>query len=185
MAKRLDESEPDGLPNTRSVPTTTLKFNIWYHLGLAHYLTGDFAAARLAYRECLKVSTNPDMRCATAYWLHVTLRRMGRNGEARAVLKPIRRDMDVIENRSYLRLCLLFRGDLPLDSLVTAPAGGSSLDDATIGYGIGCWYLVHDRPAEAERFFTRVVKGSPWPAFGHIAAEADLPRVRAARDRLR
>jgi len=42
MAKRDDETEPDGLPNARNIPTGTLKFNIWYHLGLAHYLAGDF-----------------------------------------------------------------------------------------------------------------------------------------------
>ncbi|MGI9628406.1 MAG: tetratricopeptide repeat protein, partial [Longimicrobiales bacterium] len=30
-----DTVEPDGLPNARGIPTSTLHFNIWYHLGLA------------------------------------------------------------------------------------------------------------------------------------------------------
>lgn len=46
-----DEIEPDGLPNARNVPTSTLQSNIWYHLGLAHYLKGDFRGALSAYRE--------------------------------------------------------------------------------------------------------------------------------------
>lgn len=181
-AKRADETEPDGLPNARNIPTGTLKFNIRYHLGLAYYLQGDFAAARRIYRECLRVSTNADMRCATSHWLYMTLRRLGRDAEARAVLRPIRRDMEVIENRSYHRLLLFYKGELPADSL-WAPGRGepAALDDATAGYGIGNWHLYNGRPAAAESLFVRVVHGPQWPAFGHIAAEAELRRLRAAK----
>ncbi|MGH7731309.1 MAG: tetratricopeptide repeat protein [Candidatus Eiseniibacteriota bacterium] len=181
--KGPDETEPDGLPNARNIPTSTLKFNIWYHLGLAHYLQGDFAAARRAYRECMKVSTNPDMRCATSHWLYMTLRRLGRSSEARALLRPIRRDLDVIENRSYHRLLLMYRGELPVDSLMAAGTGEqAALDDATVGYGVANWHLYNGRPAEAEALFRRVVAGPQWPAFGHIAAEAEFRRMRAARE---
>jgi hypothetical protein len=30
-----DEIEPDGLPNAKNTPTSTLQSNVWYHLGLA------------------------------------------------------------------------------------------------------------------------------------------------------
>jgi tetratricopeptide (TPR) repeat protein len=182
MAKQGDESEPDGLPNARNIPTSTLQFNIWYHLGLAHYLKGDFEAARRAYRECMKASTNPDMRCATSHWLYMTLRRLGRTGEARSVLKPIRREMDVIENRGYHRLLLMYKGELPVDSLMASGAAvDAALDDATVGYGIGNWHLYNGRVAEAKAVFRRVVAGPQWPAFGHIAAEAELKRMRAGK----
>ncbi len=52
-----DIVEPDGAPNAAGIPTSTLHTNIWYHLGLAHYLKGDFAAALLAYEGlpyCIK-----------------------------------------------------------------------------------------------------------------------------------
>jgi tetratricopeptide (TPR) repeat protein len=177
-----DEIEPDGLPNARNIPTSTLQSNIWYHLGLAHYLRGDFAAARRAYRECLRVSTNPDMLCATSHWLYMTLRRLGRENEARALLEPIRPDLDVIENRGYLRLLLMYKGVLPADSLLAPSAGEqSALDDATVGYGVGNWHLYHGRAAAAESVFRRVVAGPQWPAFGHIAAEAELARMRGRR----
>ncbi|MBA3560870.1 MAG: tetratricopeptide repeat protein, partial [Gemmatimonadaceae bacterium] len=83
-----DEIEPDGLPNARNIPTSTLQSNIWYHLGLAHYLKGDFERALEAYREAMKVSTNPDMLVATTNWLYMTLRRLDRFQEAAAVLAP-------------------------------------------------------------------------------------------------
>ena len=55
-----DEIEPDGAPNPAGQPRSTLQFNIWYHLGLAQYLQGNYAAAYDAYVECMKVSTNDD-----------------------------------------------------------------------------------------------------------------------------
>ncbi|HKQ57746.1 MAG TPA: tetratricopeptide repeat protein [Candidatus Eisenbacteria bacterium] len=181
-AKSMDESEPDGLPNARNIPTSTLKFNIWYHLGLAHYFKGDFVTARTAYLQCLRFSTNPDMRCATSHWYYMTLRRLGRAGEARRLLKPIRRTMDVIENRSYLRLLLMYRGELSVDSLLaTGSEAQATIDDATIGYGVANWHFYNGRTVEAERLFQRVIAGPQWPAFGHIAAEAELARMARAK----
>ncbi len=74
---KRDEVEPDGQPNARNIPTSTLQFNIWYHLGLAYYLTGQDDRALRSYRECLKVSNNPDALVATSHWLYMTLRRLG------------------------------------------------------------------------------------------------------------
>jgi len=176
-AGKPDEVEPDGLPNARNVPTSTLQSNIWYHLALAHYLKGDFERALPAYREAMAVSTNPDMEVATAHWLYMTLRRLGRAEESAAVLAPIRPDMDIIENGSYHRLLLLYKGLLPPDSLLAQQPGvDAALDDATVGYGLGNWHLYNGRPAEAEALFRRVLAGGQWGAFGYIAAEAEVSR---------
>lgn len=118
---RPDQVEPDGLPNARNTPTSTLHSNSWYHLGLARYLRGDFERALLAWRACLSVSKNADMQVATTHWLYMTLRRLGRTADADAALVPIRRDMDVIENGSYLRLLLMYKGELAPDSCSLRP----------------------------------------------------------------
>ncbi len=54
-AGRPDEIEPDGAPNKAGIPRSTMQSNIWYHLGLAQYLSGDFNAALASYREGMKV----------------------------------------------------------------------------------------------------------------------------------
>jgi tetratricopeptide (TPR) repeat protein len=173
-AGRPDEVEPDGIPNARNTPTSTLQSNIWYHLGLAHYLRGDFERALAAYREAMRVSLNPDMLVATSHWLYMTLRRLDRATEAEAVLAPISREMDIIENDAYHRLLLLYKGQLSPDSL--APSGADALNDASVGYGLGNWHLYNGRREEAMRVFRRVLAGGNWPAFGYIAAEAELAR---------
>lgn len=178
IAGRPDEVEPDGLPNAAGIPTSTLQSNIWYHLGLAHYLQGDFDQALRAYRECLKVSNNPDMQVATRYWLAMTLRRLGRAADApevAEVLAPVRLDMQILENQAYHKLLLMFRGELPAEALLAA--GGDEIDPATTGYGVGNWSLANGRREEAVALFSHVVETGPWSAFGAIAAEADLHRL--------
>jgi tetratricopeptide (TPR) repeat protein len=171
-------TEPDGLPNALNIPTSTLQSNIWYHLGLAHYLRGEFQRAAAAYREALRVSANPDMLVATTHWAYMTLRRMGNEEEARQLLTPITADMNIIENDAYHRLVLLYKGELAADSLVAPADSSDGVQDATIGYGVGNWHLYHGRTAEARETFEAIVRGSQWAAFGLIAAEAELARLR-------
>jgi tetratricopeptide (TPR) repeat protein len=175
---RQDEVEPDGIPNARNIPTSTLQFNVWYHLGLAQYLKGDFETAAESYKQALAVSNNPDMSVATRNWLYLSLRRAGRTQEAAAVLEPVATGMDVIENESYYRLLLMYKRVLPVDSLIPAgSAGAASVQDATVQYGAGAWHLINGRTREARELFSRIVEGSAWPAFGHVAAEAELART--------
>ncbi len=177
--RKPDEIEPDGLPNARGIPTSTLQGNIWYHLGLARYLRGDFAGAIATYRRALELATNADSKVAASYWLYLTLLRLDRRAEAAAVLTPISADMDVIENQIYHRLLLVFKDQLGHEKVLaeSAAEGAEGLDFATAGYGIGAWYLASGKEDEAWRTFRRVLAGGNWPAFGYLAAEAELARA--------
>ncbi|HET9788491.1 MAG TPA: tetratricopeptide repeat protein [Pyrinomonadaceae bacterium] len=170
-----DEIEPDGQPNERNIPTSTLQFNIWYHLGLAYFLTGQGQEALEAYRQCLKVSNSPDRLVATTHWLYMILRRFNRNSEAVKVLEPITEGMDVIENTSYYRLVLMYKGILPVERL-REDAQGDSAASHSVLYGIGNWHLYNRRGAEASKIFRNILSSQQWTSFGYIAAEADLSR---------
>ena len=179
VAPRADEVEPDGQPNARNIPTGTLKTNIYYHLGLAHYLKGDFARAAEAYELCMRHSRNPDMQVATAHWQYMTLRRLNRVDDARKVLEPITASMDVFENGSYHRLLLMYKGETGADALLSSVKAGG-LDGATVGYGVANWHLYHGRPAEAQKILSDIVEqnATQWAAFGYIASEAEIARMR-------
>ncbi len=173
-----DQVEPDGQPNARNIPTSTLQSNIWYHLGLAYYLKGDFRRALTAYRQCLAVSKNDDMQVATRHWLYMTLRRMGRKDEAAEVLFAVRREMNVIENQAYHRLLLLYQGQLSPDSLGTGGAADAALQDATVGYGLGNWHWYNGRKEQALAIWRKILETGPWASFGYLAAEAEIARNR-------
>ena len=176
VAGKADEVEPDGQPNARNIPTSTLNSNIYYHLGLAHYLSGNFEKAADAYRQCLTFSKNPDMLSATTHWQYMTLRRMNRTAEANALLAPITPAMDIIENGSYHKLLMMYKGASTPESLLGA---GPGLDAVTIGYGVANWHLYNGRRARAALMLGDIVEknAAQWPAFGYIAAEADLARL--------
>jgi tetratricopeptide (TPR) repeat protein len=168
-----DEVEPDGMPNRYNIPTSTLASNIWYHLGLARFLSGDFESALDAYRQAMDVATTTDMRVATADWLYMTLRRLGRHDEAAEVLAPFGPDVTVLENESYLRRIRLYRGELTPEELLE---GEDDLALATQGFGLANWHLVRGETEQARLILQRVLDLGNWPAFGHIAAEADMAR---------
>ncbi len=178
-AGKPDEAEPDGLPNAKNIPTSTLQFNLWYHLGLARYLQDDFEGAVAAYRGCMNVSKNPDTVVATTHWLYMALQRAGRTGEAEMVLGAVPDDIEVIEDHDYLKLLHLYLGKTAPEDLEAAlgkdAAGG--LSDASLGYGLANWHLYNGRKEEAEKLFRRIVAGNQWGSFGYIAAEAELSRL--------
>jgi len=177
VAGTEDQVEPDGLPNARNTPTSTLQSNIWYHLGLAYYLKGDFENALRAYQACMEVSRNPDMLVATSHWLYMTLRRLGEEQRAETVLKPIHADLDIIENSGYHRLLLMYKGELTPEELLAEAEAGDGVANATTAYGVGNWYAYTGSPKQAEEILRNVLKGPQWAAFGYIAAEADMRRL--------
>ena len=181
-----DEIEPDGLPNAMGVARSTTHTNIYYHLGLAYYLNRRFEVARRTFIAGLDASSNDDMRCAMTYWLYLSLRRLRLDVVADSVLEPIHEDMEVIENMSYQNLLLMFKGEYPPEFFRPENDAGSDLseddaalddttiDDATLAYGLGIWRFVSGDLEGARRVFLDITDGEAWPAFGHIAAEAEL-----------
>jgi tetratricopeptide (TPR) repeat protein len=173
-----DEIEPDGLPNPRNIPTSTLQSNIFYHLGLAYYLKGNFKKALKAYRSSEKVSKNADMLVATTHWLYMTLRRLGRESEAQKVIEPIKDNLDIIENVDYFKLVRLYQGKLKAEDLLKEiGADGSAantLSNASLGYGLGNWFFYNGEREKAAEIFRRITTGNQWASFGYIAAETDL-----------
>ena len=175
IAGTADEIEQDGAPNRLNIPRGTLHFNVWYHLGLARYLQGDFEGAVDAFSNARNVSRNDDTLVAATDWLYMSLRRNALHDNAERLLNDISVEMDVIENESYHRRLLMYKGILPADSLLD-PANAEALDLATQGYGLANWYLYNGDADRATELFQRVVAGDYWPAFGYIAAEAELAR---------
>lgn len=169
---QIDEIEPDGMPNAQNIPTSTLFSNIWYHLGLAYYLKGDYKKALSAYTECLNVSDNNDMYVATLNWLNITLRKLGNHAEADQRIKKLNPDMELIENHEYFNLLMLYKtGD---DSKIAEKAK----NNATLGFGLGTYYLFKGDKQKAKEIFEKVISGNQWASFGYIAAETELARVK-------
>ena len=166
-----DEVEPDGQPNARNTPTSTLHSNIYYHLGLGYYLKRDYVRAADAFRKARDVVRNADNLVAASNWLYLSLRRAGQAEAAAAVLLPIDPRLDVIENGSYHSLLLMYKGERTPEEVLKAAGEGSG--GTAVRYGVSAWYLINGKRREAEQLWAQILEGLDWPSFGHLAAEAE------------
>ena len=170
-----DEIEPDGLPNARNIPTTTLQTNIHYHLGLAYYMKGDFERAADAFMACYTVATNNDMRVASAHWYYMSARRLNKEKDAKEFInREIKDKAAVIENEDYLKLVRLYQGKLTAEELLKEIGTTSdTLSSTSLGYGLGNWFLYNGEKEKAQKLFRQITAGNQWASFGFIAAEAE------------
>ncbi len=169
-----DQIEPDGVPNRLNQPISTLHTNIWYHLGLAHYLKNELKKATVAFTKCLAASTNDDNVVSASHWLYMIQRRSGNKEEAKALLEPISKDMTIIENDAYHQLLLFYKGVISEEELQGNESMGSS--EAVI-YGLANWYHYNGDAGKARMMYEELVKNGYPSGFGYIAAEADLARL--------
>ena len=172
-----DEVEPDGAPNAKGIPTSTLQSNIRYHLGLCLYLKGEYKKAARYYEEDLRKSANPDMYVASANWLYLCYRRLGADQKAQKLLESINPDMALIENFDYLRILLLHKGTLDATKFKEEIVQPNSLSTSTMGLGLANYYLINGQKQEAERLFRVITAGNQWASFAFITAEVELGRI--------
>ncbi len=176
MRNMPDQVEPDGLPNELNQPTSTLKSNVWYHLGLVNYVQANYPAAIKSYEHALALDLSEDMRIATLYWYYMALKRNGNDERAGEMIADISPEIKIIENDAYLNLLLVFNGVFRPETLMDA--SDDVLQNATIGYGIGNWHFINGRQERAIEIWQQIYDEGNWPAFGFIAAEAELARVK-------
>lgn len=182
VKNRDDEIEPDGAPNEAGVPRSTLKTNIHYHLGLARYLTGAFEKAAIDFARCANLSTNDDMLVAALNWWILSLQRGSRADELATPMAWVPKEPDLLENHDYYAMIRAYQQRIePTKFLEDVEAG--TIAFATRGYGIASFALDSPQRDLAIRMLERIVETTPWAAFGHIAAEADLARLRDAVQR--
>ncbi len=167
-----DEIEPDGQPTPGRTPHSSLHYNVLYHLGLAMFLQGDWPAAEHAWLRCLAVAANDESRVAVTHWLWCVRMRRGDPAGAAAVVAPISPAMDVLENRSYHQLCLLYAGKLSRDA-VAVPEGSAG---AALRFGLAHRDLVLGDRDAARRQLEVLAADPGWASFGVIAAEVELAR---------
>lgn len=173
---KADPTEPDGMPNPRNQPVSSLHTNIWYHLGLSYYLKNDLPNAVASYERGLAASKNDDMRVAFTHWLYMGYRQMGQHEKAKQRLEIISDHMNVIESFDYHQLCLFYKGNLTLEEIEKRKPAESKGSSDALRYGIANWYLYSGNEERSRQLMEEISNSQTWSSFGCIAAEATLHR---------
>ena len=166
---KVDQLEPDGLPNQKNIPLSTLHGNIWYHLGLAYYLKNDMENALKAFNNRSVTHKYDDNIVSGGHWLYMINRRLGKIGEANTVVNKVHKDMDIIENMSYHQSCLFYKGELQESEM--------KMDEVAL-YTLGNWYVYEKNDTiKAKEYYKNLLeKGNPY-SFAYIAGESDWNRL--------
>ena len=160
---------------TRGGAIDSTIYGIWYHLGVLQYVRGEFAAAAASFAKAQAIAPDAGELAGSTDWLWMSLSRAGRDADAKAMLDR-RPDNKPVTN-AYTRRLQLYRGEIGPDAVLT-PADTDDVQVATLAYGLGNWYLIRGDQAQAGAWFERSIQSGGWPAFGFIAAEAELRRMR-------
>ncbi|HEU5183470.1 MAG TPA: tetratricopeptide repeat protein [Gemmatimonadaceae bacterium] len=162
----------------RGLALDSANYGIWYHLGVVRFVRGNFNGAAAAFARAQPMAPDAGELAGATDWLWMSLARAGRRAEADAMLA--RRPDSLETTNAYRQRLRLYRGEIAPDSVLT-PADTAGVAVATLSYGVGNWYLVNGDTARARQWFQRSVASGGWPAFGFIAAEAELRRLRRRR----
>ena len=162
------------------------KVDVYYHLGLAHYFSGEFAESAAAFHHAVDLAPTTDSRINSSNWLYASLRRAKKDDEAAKALAAITPEMKNTEPHTffYLSLIRFFQGKMPeAEAVPPQPAPGNTDVEAelrfdTVAYGVGNWYLYNGNAAKAQEYFRRIVKGNVWMTWGFIGAEKEVAKAR-------
>lgn len=183
---RFDDACADFTIASRLIPEN---WDVWYHLGLSHYLLGDYEMAEAAYRRCFEVSDRVLDRVPDVDWYWLTLKRLGKDEEASRILEAVDADADAEEAKSdfftntYFQRVLLYKGRLAPDTFL--PAVGSLGGDfemvqiLTMAYGLSCFYEHQGDMARSNELQEYILRegGEMWyQTFAYLAAMADQRR---------
>lgn len=171
----VNKIEEDGMPNDRNTPVSSLHGNIYYHLGLAYYLDRQLLKALDSFKKCLSTSNSPDNVVSATHWIYMIQNRLGRKSAGDNYLRNITENMDVIENTSYYKACLFYKGLKTLEEINTEVLNDSASDTA-LRYAIGNWIWYTGNPQKGQEVFREILKGTDWASFGYIAAETDIAK---------
>jgi tetratricopeptide (TPR) repeat protein len=174
--RELDRARADL---ERGLELDSACYGCLYHLGIVRYVTGDYPGAAEVFARALPAAPDSGERAGSTDWLWMSLSRAGRPAEAQAMLD---RATDALPaGNAYTQRIGLYRGRVGPEDVLT-PADTGDIAIATLSYGVGNWYLIRGDTTRARAWFERSVASGGWPAFGFIAAEAELRRLgRASR----
>ena len=150
---------------------------IWYHIGLYHFLNGKYTEGASAFEKSLATAYTGSDKAGASDWLYNCYMRTGDQQKAAEIARPFTATFD-IENKDYpyFRRLLLFNKAIQPGELVdeNKPIEEMSLYDITKLYGLANHYRYAGDTTLAKSLYQKVLSSSEWAGFAYAAAELDV-----------
>ncbi len=158
--------------------TDSTVYGIWFHLGIVKFVRGDFNGAADAFTRAQPHAPDAGELADSTDWLWMSLLRAGKHAEAQAMLDRKPDSLKVADPEyAYVKRLRMYRGQVKPEALITT-TDTADVQQATLNFGLGNYYIVKGDTAHAKQAFERVVRSGGWPGFGFIVSEAELKRLK-------
>ena len=152
-------------------------WDVWYHLGLSHFLLGEYELAVPAYRRCMEVTKTDGQMIALCDWYWRTLMRLGRKADAEKVLENINDHMDYIESElGYYNDCLIYKGLRNPEDFIER-SENYAFDGTIMAYGLSNYFRVNGDAKRADEMLNKLLSVEDtelWAYFGYLATVAEM-----------
>lgn len=158
--------------------TDSTVYGIWFHLGIVKFVRGDFNGAADAFTRAQPRAPDAGELAGSTDWLWMSLSRAGKHAEAQAMLDRKPDSLKVTDPEyAYVKRLRMYRGQVKPEALITT-TDTADVQQATLNFGLGNYYIVKGDTAHAKQAFERAVRSGGWPGFGFIVSEAELKRLK-------
>lgn len=155
---------------------------VWYHLGLCNLILENYDLAEKAYSQCANIPTTLSLKVALLNWQWITLMRQGRKEDATKLIKDVDASWAMDGTDNYLRLLLLYKGELtPEEALVIPNDPEPILSVTTQGFGVANYYRVNGDMENYRKTLERTLevgRDEAWMCFGWAASEYEWKRLK-------
>ncbi len=175
-AQLIPQEPPVYETDASGKPGASYQHQIWYHIGVYHFLKRDYVSGAEAFEKSLATAYSGGDKAGASDWLYNCAMRAGNKERAAAVAKPFTADFN-IENKDYpyYRRLLLFNNVIKPGELVdeNAAVKDMSLTELTKLYGLANYYLYQGDTTRARTLYGKVLESSEWAGFAYASAELD------------
>ena len=161
-------------------PSATYQHQIWYHIGLYHFLKKDYVVAAADFEKSLaatQAKNDGKNKAGASDWLYNSYQRSGQKNKIDNVLKQFTLDYDIEDKEyPYFRRLLLYKGLIKPEDLIdiNKPISEMSLLEMTKLYGLANWYSYNGDKETANIFYKKILDSKEWAGFAYAAAELDV-----------
>lgn len=155
-------------------------WNVYYHLGLAHYMLGEYDKAENAFRFGMRLSEADGDLVPMLYWCWTVLVHAGKMEDAALLLEKVHAGMNAGDNEGYLKKLLVYKGELTPEMIL--PDGRIEADVQSISYAYGLsnyYYFLKGDAQKSEKLLDallRVGAQTVWTSFAYHCAETERDR---------
>ena len=181
---RFEDALADFTLASRLIPDN---WDVWYHLGLSHFLLGQYEKAAKAYQRCLELTTTEDAMIAVCDWYYMTELRLGDRAAAEKLLDNIQPDFNPGDNTAYFRRLLMYKGLVKPEEVLPADLNAlAPIELITMGFGLSNYYWYNGEQDKSNQVIDMILKAGDknecYFAFGYLAAKVDKKNRAAANN---